>query len=73
MKKKLDVWQEYSKQEVVNTIREYVKDQIALSQRKCLDDEAFSRSSWPYNQAKELGLQKAFEKILNFIPEKIND
>jgi hypothetical protein len=73
MKLSKEQWIELSKQGVIDSIREYITEQIDLSQRKSRSDEAFGKAAWPYVQASELGLQKAYYKLLDFLPEKIND
>lgn len=59
-----------TKQGVINEITSYINEQLELSRRKCLSDESFSKASWPYIQAQEMGIQKALLKMLNYLPEK---
>lgn len=73
MKISKDQWIELTKQGVIDSIRDYITEQIELSQRKSRADESFGKTAWPYYQASELGLQKAYYKLLDFLPEKIND
>jgi len=59
----------YTKNEVILIIREYITEQIELSRRKMLDDEAFHKAAWSENQAYHLGIQKALSKIEAFLPD----
>lgn len=59
---------EYSKEEVYLIIQEYIKEQIDLSRRKTLDEDAFNKASWSEYQAFQLGAQKMLIKISTFIP-----
>lgn len=59
-----------SKQEVFEEIHKYLKEQIELSHRKCMDEEAFSNPSWSVFQAYQIGIQKAYSKLLNLIPDQ---
>lgn len=60
---------EYSKEEVYLIIQEYIKEQIDLSRRKTLDEDAFNKASWSEYQAFQLGAQKALSKLAVFIPD----
>ena len=59
---------EYSKQELLLVVKEYILEQIDLTERKLLDEESFNKPSWSEYQAFQLGIQKAFSKIEVFIP-----
>lgn len=59
-----------SKAQVIDEIKNYLNEQIDLATRQCLDDEAFDASSWPYYQARQMGMIKAFKKVYNYLPEK---
>lgn len=67
-----EAFESLTKRGMIDEIRRYIEDQIALSNRKCINDEAFTLD-WPYHQAKEMGLQKAYVKLLEFLPEIKND
>jgi hypothetical protein len=59
-----------TKNQVFEELNKYFKEQIELSQRKCMDETGFENPSWSKQQAYNLGLQKAFTKILNHLPDK---
>jgi hypothetical protein len=59
-----------TKNQVFEELNKYFKEQIELSQRKCMDEENFNTPAWSEFQAYQLGLQKAFTKVLNLIPDK---
>lgn len=66
-------YKDMSKSEVMQEIRTYLQEQIDLLGREMQDSEAFSKAAWPYYQAKALGQQKAYIKLLKYLPEKLND
>lgn len=59
-----------SKKEVFELLHKYIKEQIDLSRRKCIDEENFSLPSWSKYQAYQLGFQKAFHKLQSLIPDQ---
>lgn len=59
-----------TKKQVFEELNKYFKEQIDLSQRKCMDEENFTNPSWSEQQAFNLGLQKAFTKVLNLLPDQ---
>lgn len=59
-----------TKKQVFEELNKYFKEQIELSQRKSMDEDIFQSPSWSEYQAYQLGLQKAFTKVLNLIPDK---
>jgi len=59
-----------TKSQVLSLIKEYLNEQIALSQRKCLDETVFEKPSWSEYQAFQLGFQKAFTKLNSLIPDQ---
>ena len=59
-----------TKIEVFKEIKAYLEDQVDLSQRKCMDEENFSKPSWSEFQAYQRGIQKAYTKLLNAIPDQ---
>lgn len=67
---KSDKAKSLSKQEAFKLIREYLSEQIELSRRKCIDEDNFTLPSWAEYQAYQLGLQKAFNKLYNLIPDQ---
>jgi len=63
---------EYTKEEILNIIKQYSIEQFELSQRKTLDEESFNKPSWGEYQAFQLGFQKAMIKLINFLPDQEN-
>lgn len=59
-----------TKKEVFEELSKYFKEQIELSQRKTMDEENFTLPSWSEYQAYQLGIQRAFTKILNQLPDQ---
>ena len=57
-----------TKEEILLTVESYLKEQLELSMRKTRDEEAFNQASWPQYQAYHLGMQKAFIKVMEFLP-----
>jgi len=57
-----------TKEDVFNALSVYLNDALELSNRKCRDEENFSLPAWSEYQAYQLGMQKAFVKILDLIP-----
>lgn len=63
---------EYTKEEILLIIAEYISEQIELSRRKTTDEDSFEKSSWSEYQAFQLGMQKAYQKVLAFLPDQGN-
>jgi len=61
---------ELSKTEVLREIRTYLEQQLRLSTRKCYDEDNFTLPSWSEFQAYQLGIQKAYTKLLTLIPDQ---
>jgi len=59
-----------TKIEAFREIRAYLEDQFDLAQRKCMDEENFSKPCWSEFQAYQRGLQRAYTKLLNVIPDQ---
>lgn len=59
-----------TKKEVLDLIKEYLTEQVDLSRRKMLSEENFSIPSWSEFQAYQLGMQKAFIKLNDLIPDQ---
>lgn len=57
-----------SKFEVYEILRTYCKENIDSSLSEMRSSENFSMAAWSEHQAYQLGVQKAFEKVLNFLP-----
>lgn len=71
--KNLEEYKKLTKRGVIDEIKKYIEEQIELSRRNTLSDEAYSKAAWPYYQAANLGQQKALLKILNYLPDVNND
>ena len=59
---------EYTKEETILIILEYIKEQESLSRREMLDKENFNVPAWSEHQAFQLGIQKMCSKLESFIP-----
>ena len=59
-----------TKIEAFREIRAYLEDQFDLSQRKCMDEENFKKPCWSEFQAYQIGIQKAYTKLLNVKPDQ---
>jgi hypothetical protein len=67
---KSDKGKALSKQEALNEIKMFLQEQIELAHRKAMVEENFSNGSWAFHQAYLLGMQKAFTKLYNLIPDQ---
>lgn len=61
---------ELTKSQVLSEIKKYLDDQIDLSRRKSLEEDSFNKPSWSEYQAYQLGIQKAYSKLNNLIPDQ---
>lgn len=68
MRNKLKTTKQLTKEEVYEIILDYLKECQELSIREMRRDESFSRPAWSEYQACQLGMQKAYQKIMDFIP-----
>tara|TARA_R110000824_G_scaffold220060_1_gene407057 strand:- start:623 stop:847 length:225 start_codon:yes stop_codon:yes gene_type:complete len=59
-----------TKKETLELIKEYLDEQLELSRRKMVDEEIFNMPSYSEYLAFQLGLQKAFNKVNNSIPDQ---
>lgn len=59
-----------SKEEAYEILRDFIVKELALSQRKSMDEDSFTKPSWDVYQAYQLGFQKALHKVNSFIPDK---
>jgi hypothetical protein len=59
-----------TKEEVYSFLSSYLKEQLNVSQRNSMNEESFSKPAWSEYQAYQLGLQKAFSKVLDLLPDK---
>lgn len=69
---KTEAFKKYTKEEALTIVSEYAKEQVDLSLRKMRSEERFEKPSWSEYQSFQLGMQKAFEKIIEFIPDQEN-
>lgn len=59
-----------TKREVFILIRDFLDEQIDLSRRKVLQEDNFTLPSWSEFQAYQLGVQKAFIKLKDQLPDQ---
>lgn len=59
-----------TKQEIYDILMLYIHEKIDLSRRETQKEDNFSMASWSEFQAFHLGMQKAYQKLLDFIPNK---
>ena len=59
-----------SKEEALTCIRSYLLEQKDLAIRKILDQDQFDTPAWSEFQAYHLGMAKALDKLINFIPDQ---
>jgi hypothetical protein len=59
-----------TKREVFILLKEYLEEQIELSRRKTLSEDNFSLPSWSEFQAYQLGIQRAYSKLKDAIPDQ---
>lgn len=57
-----------TKEEVYSFLSLYLKEQLSLSQRVSTNEDTFSKPAWAEFQAYQLGMQKAFQRVLELIP-----
>lgn len=67
---KSDKAKSLTKKQVFEELRAYCQEQISLAQRKAQDEETFDKPAWAHFQAYQLGIQKAFSKLYNLIPDQ---
>lgn len=58
----------YSKETVIEIIREYLSECKGVCQKENLDDEDFNSPSWALKQAHTNGMIKMINKLNNFLP-----
>ena len=54
----------------MHLLREFLDEQIDLSRRKVLQEDNFTLPSWSEFQAYQLGVQKAFIKLKDQLPDQ---
>ncbi len=59
-----------TKEEVFDSLREYLEDQIKLFRRETESDESFNKPAWAEFQAHKLGSIKAYMKLYKQIPDQ---
>jgi hypothetical protein len=65
--------EKYTKAEFLIILHEYLQEQVELSLRKSKDEENFKLPSWSEYQAFQLGLQKAYQKVTQFLPDPVTN
>lgn len=70
MKLKSEEYKEYSKSDVIQIIRDYLKENRGICQKNNLDDEDFDSPSWALKQAHTNGMIKMINKLENFLPNE---
>ena len=61
---------DYTKEEIILIIKQYILEQRELAQRKMIDEDSFTKPRWSEYQAYQLGIVKALNKLDEFIPTK---
>lgn len=56
-----------SKEEVLDFVQDYLKNNIMLSQRKMESEDSFDKVAWGEYQAFQLGNIKALKKLQNIL------
>lgn len=59
-----------TKEEVYQFLSLWLNEQVALSHRETMEEESFLKPAWAEYQAYQLGMQKAYSKMLNLIPDQ---
>ncbi len=58
-----------TKEDVYKYLSAYLQEAIEVSCRKCRDEDNFTYPSWSEFQAYQLGMQKAYSKVLDLFPK----
>lgn len=61
---------ELTKKDIYDFLRQYCREEIELSNRKSTSEDSFEKPAWSEYQAYQLGIQKAFNKLLEIIPDQ---
>lgn len=59
-----------TKEDVYIFLHKWLKEQISLSQRESISELSFDKPAWSEYQAYQLGIQKAFSKLTEIIPDQ---
>lgn len=59
-----------TKEEIYSFLHKWLIEQISLSQRECMSSLTFDKPAWSERQAHQLGMQKAFSKLQEVIPDQ---
>lgn len=59
-----------TKREIYEFLLAYLEEQISLSQRASMSEDSFTHPSWAQYQAYQLGMQKAFTKVKEILPDQ---
>lgn len=57
-----------TKKQVIEELKDYLNDQIDLSQRKCMEEDNFKLPAFSEYQAYHRGIQKSLTKLYNLLP-----
>ena len=68
MKNELKTKKDLTKHEIYAIIIAYINENVELSLREMRSSESFEKPAWAEFQAHQLGMQKAFLKLREFIP-----
>ena len=67
---KSDKFKSLSKEQVIDIIRDYIKEQLDSSYRTMISETTFENPSWSHQTAYNLGIQKLATKIIKFLPDQ---
>lgn len=59
-----------TKKEIYEFLISYLEEQIATSQRVSMNEDSFTKPSWSEYQAYQMGLQKAYTKVKDLLPDQ---
>lgn len=63
---------DYTKEEILLILSNYLLEQVELSRRKMIEESSFEKPSWSEYTAFQLGMQKAYQKVITFLPDREN-
>lgn len=69
-KLKSEEYKDYSKADVIKTIKEYLSECKTTCLKSNLSDEDFDSPSWALRQASNSGMIKMINKMENFLPNE---
>lgn len=59
-----------TKEEIYIFILNWLNEQVSLSQRESMSSLNFDKPAWSERQAYQLGMQKAFSKVIELLPDQ---